>query len=265
MKQTATGYPRRGFRDVLRDELARRCSANGQYSLRAFARDLGIDHSSLSQILRGRRSLTEATLRRLAGPLGLPAGEVEELVEVEQASPGPAPAVDPARVKVLRELSEDLLAVVADPEHMALLELTHLDSFQPDVRWIARVLGLEVDAVNVILQRLLRLGLLVLEGRDEWIDLAGDLVVPAEGLEARLLQRIAQRLQVRTPPGDGLEYSSTVLSVDSARVKEVGKHLARCRNEILALLGEEGPRDAVYRLELAFVPLTRETESKEAT
>jgi len=46
------------FRLRLQAELARRCAGNPRYSLRAFARRLGVDHSTLSQLLRGRRALT---------------------------------------------------------------------------------------------------------------------------------------------------------------------------------------------------------------
>jgi hypothetical protein len=44
--------------------------------------------------------------------------------------------------------------------HFAILELTRLQDFQPDSRWIARVLGLNPDEVNIALARLMRLGLL---------------------------------------------------------------------------------------------------------
>jgi len=41
------------FPEVLASELARRRAKNRRYSLRAFARDLGLHHTSLSRILRG--------------------------------------------------------------------------------------------------------------------------------------------------------------------------------------------------------------------
>lgn len=37
--------------------------ANARYSLRAFAADVCVDHSTLSQFLRDRRPLTERTIR----------------------------------------------------------------------------------------------------------------------------------------------------------------------------------------------------------
>jgi DNA-binding transcriptional regulator YdaS (Cro superfamily) len=53
---------------LLESELARRRARNPRYSLRAFAGRLRIDHSTLSQWMRGRRTLTPrglAQIRRL--------------------------------------------------------------------------------------------------------------------------------------------------------------------------------------------------------
>ncbi|HLN29547.1 MAG TPA: hypothetical protein VK395_17495 [Gemmataceae bacterium] len=46
------------FRLYLQAELGRRCAGNAQYSLRAFAKFLAIDHATLSQLLRGKRRCT---------------------------------------------------------------------------------------------------------------------------------------------------------------------------------------------------------------
>jgi plasmid maintenance system antidote protein VapI len=60
----------------LPSELARRCVANPQYSLRSFALHLGINHSTLSQLLRGKRPLTARAIEKLGQRLGLGQDEV---------------------------------------------------------------------------------------------------------------------------------------------------------------------------------------------
>ena len=49
----------------------------------------------------------------------------------------------------LRQLSRDAALSLAEWHHHAILELTRLTSFKPDVRWISRVLDVPVDDVNV--------------------------------------------------------------------------------------------------------------------
>ncbi len=50
----------------LQDEFERRRARNARYSLRAFARALEIDHSTLSKKVRGKRAVPDRTLEQLA-------------------------------------------------------------------------------------------------------------------------------------------------------------------------------------------------------
>jgi transcriptional regulator with XRE-family HTH domain len=54
------------LRDILGDEFSRRRRINPRYSLRAFARSVRIEHSTLSQLLRGKRPLTWKSIDRIA-------------------------------------------------------------------------------------------------------------------------------------------------------------------------------------------------------
>jgi len=76
--------PSTGFRLYLRSELARRLSSNPQYSLRSFALQLGINHSTLSQLLRGKRALTPRMIKTLGARLGLRPEEIEAFVARER-------------------------------------------------------------------------------------------------------------------------------------------------------------------------------------
>src|SRR5689334_7684944 len=75
------------FRRVLQEELALRCARNPRYSLRAFARYLKLDHSTLSQLLRGRRRFTARTVERIGARLSLTPTVISQFVELERTSP----------------------------------------------------------------------------------------------------------------------------------------------------------------------------------
>src|SRR5262245_8657459 len=105
------------MRDLLQAELGRRCDVNSSYSLRAFARDLGTDHSTLSQVLRRRRTLTEPMIREFGLRLGLPSQRIEFLIERERLRDGDAgEIVDPV------SLGDQQEALTADGLHFAILE-----------------------------------------------------------------------------------------------------------------------------------------------
>ena len=118
-------------------EFAQRRARNPRYSLRAFARHLGVDHATLSQWLRGRRTISPRSAACLRASLGC------ELVGDRSASLGPT--------------------------HRAILDLVRAPGFVADSRWIARALDVDVDHVNCALQTLIRVKLLVMPARGRWI------------------------------------------------------------------------------------------------
>ena len=71
------------LRRVLQSEFDRRRAVNTHYSLRGFARSIGVDHASLSQILRGRRRLTARSVHALGRRLHLPPGDIAEYAALE--------------------------------------------------------------------------------------------------------------------------------------------------------------------------------------
>jgi transcriptional regulator with XRE-family HTH domain len=54
------------LRAVVEDEFNRRKRTNPRYSLRAFARSVKLEHSTLSQLLRGKRTVTWRSISRIA-------------------------------------------------------------------------------------------------------------------------------------------------------------------------------------------------------
>lgn len=120
------------FRIRLQDELAARCATNLQYSQRSFAQHLDIDHSTLSQLLRGKRKLTEAAIRRLGSGLKLHHDEIDSYVAHHQRWPVADSQIDEAK-----RLTRDAAEMVADWYHYAILELTRTKNFQANSSWVA--------------------------------------------------------------------------------------------------------------------------------
>jgi DNA-binding transcriptional regulator YdaS (Cro superfamily) len=141
------------FRDVLQDELDRRCAANNRYSLRAFARALAVDHSTLSQILRGKRRLTARNVCALGRRMRLSCADIAEHCAAEHEAA--------------------VLAAVERP------------GFRADSRWVSAVSGIPLDEVNVALQRLLRKRMMTMSGRGAWERIGPPIfhvVAPEEGV-----------------------------------------------------------------------------------
>lgn len=155
------------FRHFVQAEIARRCARNPRYSLRACAKALDLDPATLSQLVRGKRRMTARMIRHLGAGLGLAEDAIADHVKREERFAA-KPRTPPGALRSIEELEEDLAALVAEWQHHAILELTRLEDFRADTRWIARVLDASPDQVNVALQRLTRLGLLRMVSRERW-------------------------------------------------------------------------------------------------
>ena len=59
------------YQDILKAELEKRQRANARYSLRAFARDLGVSPSNLSEILQRKAGLSRIKAQEIAKKLNL--------------------------------------------------------------------------------------------------------------------------------------------------------------------------------------------------
>jgi uncharacterized protein (TIGR02147 family) len=217
-----------------------------------------MDHSTLSQLLRGKRRLTERTVRRCGMRLGLDEESVAEFVRAECRETQPDAALGE-----VRRLASDTASLVADWEHYAILELVRLREFRPDSRWVARVLGISVDEVNVALQRLLRLGLLTMDARDRWTDQSGDTTASVRGFTRAALHRLVDQSRERLRetvgrPGAGrCVFSESTLAVPSDCIAEIADRIEQFRREVHAIVRRETAPDEVYRLEISFAPLTQ--------
>ena len=159
----------RFFRERLRSEFEIRRKKNPRYSLRALATSLGIDHSTLSQILRGARPIPVSRIRSWAGKLGI--GQEETAVYI--AAEHTPDAGTTARQHQVRQWTAEGMSVVNEPAHWHILRLCRTSGFRPDVRWLAKEIGVSVDDVNLALSRLLRLRLLEVNAAGVWKDASG--------------------------------------------------------------------------------------------
>ena len=264
VSESHPALPSNSFRWRLQSELAARCAANTQYSLRSFAQHLDIDHSTLSQFLRGKRKLTEAAITKLGSALKLNPDEIESYLAHCRRWPLADPSVGEAT-----RLTRDAAEMIADWYHYAILELTRLESFRADSSWVARVLGISTDEVNVALVRLCHLGLLTMEG-NRWVDRSQGLVVGMEDFTQATIDRLWSQVRelALASMRDPLrihEHSSMTLAIDTNRLPEITEKIAHFRSELLELLRHDRAHDDVYRLEISLFPFTRTLPTKESS
>ena len=246
------------FRLYLQAELARRCSTNPQYSLRSFALQLKVDHSTLSQILRGKRLLSDRMIRKLGERLALDLSTVDAFILREKLRSGEARSSQAQ----IRQLAHDTVSLISNVYHYTILELIRLPEFKPDSRWIARVLSLPVDEVNLALARLLRLGLLEMVAVDRWVDKSGVEVTTLEDFSQAAIQHLAQQVRnissIAIGPGVQAvrEKHATTIAIKRKHLEQARQVIAKLEQELVECLSTGDEHDDVYQLEIKLYPAT---------
>ncbi|MDX2154728.1 MAG: DUF4423 domain-containing protein [Bryobacteraceae bacterium] len=181
------------FQRRLECEFEARRAANPRYSLRAFAVSLAADHSTLSQVLRGVRPVPASSIRRWGRRLGLSEEEVAAYIAAQHLRD----EGERSRETELAHWSAEALAIIEQPEHWHVYQAAASGSFEGDSRSLAERAGVPIDAVNIALARLLRLGLVVTASDGRWRATGTPAAHPAE-FRTLALARIRER-QWRTP------------------------------------------------------------------
>ena len=152
------------FRHRLTSEFETRRAKNARYSLRAFAAFLGADHSTLSQILNGRRRIPARHVLSWARKLGMESEEAAAYMAAEHV-----PDTKRARrEQQLRHWTAEAMSIANGPVHFEIVRLGRRADFRYDSRWMAAEIGTSADEVNMALSRLLRLGLIEISAGGAW-------------------------------------------------------------------------------------------------
>lgn len=265
------------YHDLLVEELETRKQINSSYSLRAFARDLGLAAPRLSQVLNRKQGFSVDAAETIANRLRLDeetrkwfcssvganhARSATERKQFESKMKGFKVAA-----KQASEMQVEFFKVISDWYHFAILEMTYLSDFKNDPNWMASVLGVTELEVTEAIQRMLDLELL--ENKDgKLIDcfryLETQNEIPSLSLKkfhSQLMKKGMEAMYRQEPANR--EYASNIFAIEKSRLpefKETIKDFKR-KFDYSASQGEE--KDAVYCLSLQFYELTdRQEEQK---
>lgn len=261
------------YREILNEELASRTERNNRYSVRSFARSLNMDSGALSQILSGKRIPSVKVANKLVERLGLSPEEkvnfLNSLADVhinrklqrtrkffkEISSKTESKKVN------YRDLSLDLFRTIADWYHYAILELTFIDGFSSNPRWIAAELGISITEVNLAINRLKELGFLS-EESDKLVKTTPPLITSDRNLttgahKQRQKQILAKAIEtIDEVPLELRNHSAMTMAIDPQKIPEAKKKIQAFLDE-LSLFLESGKRTQVYEASICLFPLNK--------
>lgn len=255
------------FQAFLRDCFQERTDRNPSYSLRSFARYLDVDASTLSKILSGKKNPGRRFIEKSGQRLGLNPDQIVSFHKYQKLKlhfPEGVRTEGGVADQRFHLHPDDEFRLISDWHHYAILELMRLDRFQPTFEWIARELGLGVFTVEEAVKRLLRVGVLSISPKGEWIDrsqeysssISGPYSLPAHRKHQRqILEQAIDALE--NIPFNQRHQSSNTFAADSARVALAGDIVKRFRRGLSRFLNESGRKDTVLQLSVSLFPVNK--------
>lgn len=260
--------------EILRDVLARKMNRNPSFSLRAFARDLGVSHTYLSLVLNGKKALSMKKVIHFSQLLEFDDREADLFMKAgtreakgrafEKAGTEPAKSrrKKPGDLEKYFELEIDNFRVLNDWYHIPILELTCTQDFRSDLKWIAQRLSISVEQVRNAVERLKRLNLLA-ERDGRLVKTNESLSIMPKKFEKairdyhrQMLAKASDIMELGSPEGYAArDVTGSCMAIDPKLLPEARKKIAAFRRSLIKFLSS-GEGSEVYQLGVQLFPVT---------
>lgn len=263
------------YRHILQKELTVRCEQNPRYSLRAFARDLRMSPSRLSEILNKKQGLSRGAALKIAEILGYDEREAHyfgDLVSVRHARS--VREREEARLRLLKneyekseessrfKLQLDAFKIISDWYHLGILELMKCKDFRHDSKWMARRLGIPVIQVELAIERLLRVGLLKKQGQeyqaieaDGWVP-GGVPSASIRKFHRQVLEKAIQAIAVQ--PVQERFFASHFLTINRDDLPKAFAAIQEFQQKFCVQLQSNQPKELLYCISMQLFKIVEE-------
>lgn len=242
---------------ILMEKLSSRQSRNPSYSLRAFANDIGIHPSSLSQILKGNRGLPQSKLNQVIKALEL--SPIQASAFKESLTQKSETNNSPVKEKATVLLEEVHFKIIAEWEHYAVLDLFELDAFTPNFNEICQRLNLTKFRTEVVLKNLMTAGLLKKLPSGNYQRSVGNFKTSEDISSSALKKAHNENLELAKKKLESIalemrDFSSISFGLDLDNIDEAKTLIREFRLRFANLLNK-GNKTQVYQLALQLYPL----------
>ncbi len=223
----------------LEKELQARIERNPHYSMRGFAKSLGLSHSLLSLILSGKREVSRKTIKKMA-------------------------KLFPSQEKPLTRVPLQTFESLYRWYDYAILSLLEIPATKMDPQAIAKRLGISPIEARLSLSRLKQNGIIA-KKNGKWRQVIPPIIVEnnvstdlTRKHHAELLKKADDSLHM--DPFEVRDFSSTTFAVDPEHIPYARKRIRDFRRKLVAELESFGRPKEVYHLSVQLYPVSHGKE-----
>lgn len=238
-------------RDILNAEYKKRVDKNSSFSIAAFAKIVGVDASSVGKMLSGSRKITDKKFRQIAENLKLSESYTDAVLNQIKKETNPS--------EYFGKLEDEQFKVISDWYHFAILQLTYLENFNNDPKWIAKYLGIKHYEAKDAVERLLKLNFLKQSPCGRLIDNSefANINKPNTSSIQKHQRGVLKQAysSITEVPYESRAHSTLTLAVNKNKMKLIRSKMIQFKTEIDKIISEDNEsKNDVYHLSLSFFP-----------
>ena len=256
------------LQNILRAKLAEIQKQNPRYSLRSYARKIGVHVGALSYILNGKRNVSRDLAERITRRLLLDPQERSEVLGLfppKRAYRKPSGAAGASAENTFQprylELSAAQFKVAAEWEHFAVMSLINCKDFQSNPSWIALRLGISEPRARQVIERLIQLRLFELDQEGNLSRSPQSYRTTDDVADISMKKHHEQTLDLakeslHRDPVLERDFTTVTMAIDKRKLSTAKELIRKFEDELSDLL-ESGHRTDVYRLSVQLFPLAK--------
>lgn len=245
---------------ILQNELTRRLAKNPSYSLRAFAKSLGLSPSALSEIISGKRGISLKKGSDLLSRMELPEQEEREFIDsIKSTKKSKTSKKLDSLDSDYKQLTLDSLKVVCDWYHFAILNLAKIKGAKSDFKWIASKLSISQIEAKLALERLSRLELI--ETKNGFLKRTEAQLKTTDGVPSKYIRKLQRDLLEKAIASldqvevERRDITSMVMAIDPKDMEKAKEDIKEFRRKFSNQF-EAGLKKEVYSLTISLIPLS---------
>lgn len=239
--------------EILTREYEKRRQRNPRYSMRSFAKALGLSSGRLSELINGRRNISVTTAKRIGEKLQLSKSEINDwcknLVHLRRT-----------RFLDVKKVNPDDYEVLSNWWYFSILALSQTDDFKADPIWISKRLNIPKDKAETAFNHLIQ-SKFIIPTREGKFQLSSPNFSSTTELISKAIreghrQRMTMALDaLENTPIEDRDITSIVFAVNKDRLSQAKKMIETFRRQIADYL-EEGEKSEVYHFCVQLYPAT---------
>jgi uncharacterized protein (TIGR02147 family) len=245
----------------LKEDLSQRQKHNPSYSLRAYAKHLDVHSSTLSQVIKGKRSLPLKNAMKIASKLNL--GPKDRTLFLESLYQSKT-SIDDIKINENDDrfmIDESYAKVIAEWEHYAVITLFDVTEFTGEINDICNRLGISQLRAEVVVHNLLICGLIKKSETGVLVKSYSQIRTTEDVSSQVLKDSHKETLEMGINKLEEIEvdfrdFSAMTIAMDLEKLPEAKTIIREFRQKMSALL-RDGHKTDVYNLAIQFYPLTK--------